>query len=228
MHVTIEQQLEELAEEIWALAETGRNTHERVVSGSKIPNAAGILDEMNRLGLVRLAGEGDALVTLTPEGSEVARSIIRRHRLAEMLFTQVLSLEEDVTETTACQMAHILTNGVTDSVCAFLGHPPLCPHGKPIPPGRCCKVFTTEIHPLVLRLLDLRVGDQCRVVFIKSARHGRLDRVGSLGLVPGATVKLSQKRPTVVLEIGHTTVALDRQIADEVYVRRLGEDTAAP
>ncbi len=198
------------------------------MSGSKIAGAGGILDEMSRRGLVRMAGDGEALVTLTPEGSEVARSIIRRHRLAEMLFSQVLSLEEDVTETTACQVEHILTNGVTESVCAFLGHPPLCPHGKPIPPGRCCKVFTTEIRPLVSRLLDLRVGESCRVVFIKSARHGRLDRVGSLGLVPGATVKLSQKRPTVVLDIGHTTVALDRPIADEVYVRRLGEEQATP
>ncbi len=214
-----QERVEELAEEIWVLGETGSNLLDRVVGGSKLPDAAGALQELERRGLARVQ---DGLVILTTEGGILARSIIRRHRLAEMLFSQVLALSEEVTNTTACEVEHILTEGVTDSVCAFLGHPPLCPHFKSIPPGVCCNVFRQEVEPLVVRVMDLRVGETGRVVFIRPLSHGQLDRIGTLGLVPGATLKLRQKRPAVVLDIGQTTVAVDRAIADEVYVRRAG------
>jgi DtxR family Mn-dependent transcriptional regulator len=160
-------------------------------------------------------------VTLTSPGEAIARSIVRRHRLAEMLLTQVLALGEEITEATACQVEHILSAEVTDSVCAFLGHPPLCPHGKPIPRGDCCDLFRKEVQPLIVPLMDLRPGASGKVAFIRSLTPGRLDRVGTLGLVPGAVLRLSQRRPAVVVEIGHTTLALDREIADTVYVRPL-------
>jgi DtxR family Mn-dependent transcriptional regulator len=48
----------------------------------------------------------------------------------------------------------------------------------------------------------------------------RLVRLGGLGLVPGARLRLQQETPAVVVAIGETTVALDPEIADEVYVRR--------
>ena len=52
-------------------------------------------------------------------------------------------------------------------------------------------------------------------------------RIANLGIVPGSSVRLLQKRPSVVLEVGETTVALDTEIASELYVRRLsGEGTA--
>jgi DtxR family Mn-dependent transcriptional regulator len=43
-----------------------------------------------------------------------------------------------VAEEQACYFEHILSPAVTDSICAFLGHPRLCPHGRPIPRGACC------------------------------------------------------------------------------------------
>ncbi len=50
--------------------------------------------------------------------------------------------------------------------------------------------------------------------------RGRLTRLSGLGVVPGSKVRLVQKRPSVVLEIGATTLAIDRVIADEIYVKR--------
>ncbi len=44
----------------------------------------------------------------------------------------------------------------TDSVCTLLGHPPTCPHGKPIPPGECCGAFQRTVRPLVTGPQDLR------------------------------------------------------------------------
>src|SRR5246500_5057277 len=83
--------------------------------------------------------DGSAVVTLTPRGRARAGSIIRRHRLAERLFTDSLAMDsESEIEQQACKFEHILSPGATDKICSFLGHPRTCPHGAPIPPGPCC------------------------------------------------------------------------------------------
>lgn len=210
--------IEELAEEIWALSETGENSYERLTEGSKLERPAEILESMIRDGLARREKEG---VVLTAAGRGIASDVVRRHRLAEILLSQVLSLQEDLTETTACEMEHILSSEVTDSVCTFLGHPPHCPHGKPIPRGGCCELFKREISPLVQPLPELGVGEHARIVFMTPGTRSSLDRIANLGIIPGASIRLRQKRPSVVLEVGETTVALDSEIAADLYVRRI-------
>jgi putative ABC transport system ATP-binding protein len=84
-------------------------------------------------------GEGSMVVELTPRGRQRAADIIRRHRLAERLFTDSLALDsESEIEQQACKFEHILSTEATDKICSFLGHPRTCPHGAPIPPGPCC------------------------------------------------------------------------------------------
>ena len=88
---------------------------------------------MTRIGLL------DAQLNLTEEGRRRAASVIRRHRLAERLFTDTLDLRDDQEiESNACTFEHILSPEVTERICTFLGHPSRCPHGSPIPPGPCC------------------------------------------------------------------------------------------
>ncbi|MDQ2899450.1 MAG: hypothetical protein M3Y07_06565 [Acidobacteriota bacterium] len=85
------------------------------------------------MGLLTDGGE------FTPLGEERARSVIRRHRLAERLFTDVLGIRDEATiESNACTFEHMLSGEVTDRICTFLGHPATCPHASPIPPGECC------------------------------------------------------------------------------------------
>jgi len=43
--------------------------------------------------------------------------------------------------------------------------------------------------------------------------------LSALGLIPGSIVKLAQKRPSFVLEIGETALALDEEIVREIYVK---------
>jgi DtxR family transcriptional regulator, Mn-dependent transcriptional regulator len=215
------ERLEELAEEIWSLTEAGENSHARVANGSKIQDPGSVLASMESAGLAVRRGDR---VELTAAGAEIASTIVRRHRLAEMLFTQVMALKEEVAESTACEMEHILSPEVTESVCTFLGHPPHCPHGKPIPKGRCCELFRRAVSPLVAPLLDMRLGESARIVFITPRAIGSLDRIATLGVIPGASVRLKQKSPAVVLEVGQTTIALDRGIARDVYVRRPSEE----
>src|SRR6202167_2481034 len=84
-------------------------------------------------------GEGSLIVELTTRGRQRAADIIRRHRLAERLFTDSLAMDSETEiEQQACKFEHILSAEATDKICAFLGHPKTCPHGAPIPPGPCC------------------------------------------------------------------------------------------
>src|ERR1700678_2699618 len=84
-------------------------------------------------------GDGSLIVELTPRGYQRAADIVRRHRLAERLFTDSLAMESETEiEQQACKFEHILSPEATDKICAFLGHPRTCPHGAPIPPGPCC------------------------------------------------------------------------------------------
>ena len=84
-------------------------------------------------------GDGSVIVELTPRGFKRAADIIRRHRLAERLFTDSLAMDSETEiEQQACKFEHILSPEATDKICTFLNHPRTCPHGSPIPAGPCC------------------------------------------------------------------------------------------
>ncbi len=164
--------------------------------------------------------EGSRMV-LKEKGEEKARELIRRHRLTERLLLEIFEISEDEVEEEACKFEHILSPSVTESVCTFLGHPPTCIHGKPIPRGECCTKFKKELKPLVLPLEDLGLGDQGRIVFIAPKSHQRLDRLSTMGMIPGSIVRMHQKNPSYVIEIGETTLALDRDIVKDIYVKKV-------
>jgi putative ABC transport system ATP-binding protein len=106
-----------------------------------------LIATLSRIGLVRVE---NGIEHFTAAGEERARNVIRRHRLAERLFMDVLSIRDEVEiESSACKFEHILSPDVTDRICTLLGHPDACPHGSPIPHGECCTekrvLDTTEI-----------------------------------------------------------------------------------
>jgi DtxR family Mn-dependent transcriptional regulator len=208
---------DEILELIWTQAEVGEDGLAHLVETANEDDAGEIIREMEEEGLVVLKGEK---VLLTGDGEQKAKGIIRRHRLAERLLSEVFDLEDEHIHTEACKFEHILSREVTDSVCTFLGHPPFCPHGKNIPRGECCSKFKREIKPLVVPLKDLDPGDKGRIVFITPKEHEVLDRLSTLGVVPGSVIRLHQKRPTCVIRIGETDLALDDRIAREIYVKK--------
>jgi len=163
-----EEQFDEVLEELWVLAEHGEIAEvERMEVHGALPVSLAI-EKMIQMGLVLSAphpplahghkpftnpchdalkpvaasiGDGTLIVEFTPRGRERAGNIIRRHRLAERLFTDSLAMDsESEIEQQACKFEHILSPEATDKICAFLGHPRTCPHGAPIPPGGCCGV----------------------------------------------------------------------------------------
>jgi DtxR family transcriptional regulator, Mn-dependent transcriptional regulator len=174
------------------------------------------IDELLAAKLVRRNG---TVLELTDEGAEKARGIVRRHRLAEILFTQVLDVDPHDAETSACEFEHILAERVVDRVCTFLGHPPGCPHGHPIPQGSCCRVYAKKVDPLITRLIDLPLGASGSVVFIAPKSVSRLNKLAAFGVVPGSQVRLIERKPSVVLACGQTSLAIEDEIGREIYVR---------
>jgi len=202
--------VDEALQTIWELRELGEVTLSEVVED--VGNKPWVV-EMEAEGLIRIREEK---ISLTGEGEKRARDITRRHRLAERLFRDVLDLKEF--EADACRLEHAISPEVEEAICTFLGHPPTCPHGKPIPRGNCCKLYTRKVRPLVISLRDLEVGAVVKVMFISAPA---MDRLSSIGLVPGAVIKLQQKRPSYVLNIDETTIAIDEDIATGIYVNQV-------
>ena len=207
---------DEILEALWTMSEDGLQMLEDLASRVHTSNLETILEEM--IGTGDVARDGDTL-TLTEKSRERASQVIRRHRLAERLFCDLFGLEEQSWEASACSFEHILDTRVTESVCAFLGHPPVCPHGKPIPPGRCCNGARRPIEPLVISLKDLKVGTGGRIVFITPRTKRLLNRLASYGVVPGSELALLQRFPSYVIRIDQTDVALETEIAKEIFVR---------
>ena len=83
-------------------------------------------------------------VHLTEAGSRRARDVVRRHRLAERLFTDTFAIEDAEAQVQACRFEHLITPELDQRICSFLGHPKTCPHGNPIPPGSCCQVDSKD------------------------------------------------------------------------------------
>lgn len=161
-----EEQIDEVLEELWVLAENGEHAEMgRIDVEGALPTSMA-LERMREQGLVELEdhvsephehkrifnrchdqlrdsldypGHGDRMIYFTEKGRKRAEDIIRRHRLAEQLFMRTFQVvdEHEVAEQ-ACRFEHILSPEATDSICSFLGHPRTCPHGSLIPAGECC------------------------------------------------------------------------------------------
>jgi len=210
---------DEILEAIFVEREAGRDEAPGVLelADQKAPGA-GVQDlkTLEAQGLVSLSG---GRIALTESGEGRAKDVVRRHRLTERLFHDLLATGDEIMEAQACEFEHILSPEATESVCTLLGHPPTCPHGKPIPPGRCCGTFERSLRPLVTGLASFPLGAMGRIVFIAPRFHDRMDRLAALGVTPGSTLRLHQRSPSFVIEVGETTIALDPEIASEVFVK---------
>jgi DtxR family Mn-dependent transcriptional regulator len=212
---------EEVLEMIWLIEEEGLEpTFERIIA-KNIHDAADMkmLERLVRKGYLEHEGEG---FRFTEIGRERGESVIRRHRLAERLLVDVLSIRDMSFETTACRFEHVLTPEVTDHICTLLGHPRTCPHGKPIPPGSCCSRAEKSLETVVVTLSELRAGESGRITYISTTSHHRLDRLSALGLYPGRIVRVHQSEPLFVIFLGETQLALEKEIVGEIFVIRDG------
>ncbi|MDH3290473.1 MAG: ferrous iron transport protein A [Gemmatimonadota bacterium] len=76
----------------------------------------------------------------------------------------------------------------------------------------------------VLSVRDLRGGERGRVICLGTGGESRHNNLAVFGVVPGAEVTAIQQRPSCVLRVGETELALDPAIAREILVERLEPD----
>jgi len=203
-------------ERLWCLKEKGKNSKRALMGTQEQAHRQALFKKFQDLQYMKESGD---MVVFLPPGEDYARDIIRRRRLTEVLLYNVLKLEMNTVETSACKIEHIINQEVTDSICAFLGHPIQCPHGGPIPRGHCCEERDENIEPLIKPLSKMPIGEKVKVVFISSDEGGVLRRLTSLGVYPGAVVNIRQNQPTAVLRAGETDIALEPLLMDRIYCR---------
>jgi len=216
--ITDKERIDEALELLWVLDEEGHREVDRFSLSSDDADVSSLIETLKEDGLAAVA-EGD--IHLTEKGRIIARGLIRRQRLAERLFTDVFEMPQDTVLDDACKMEHILSEELTESVCIFLGHPPTCPHGKPIPRGECCKKLKVEVAPVVTRLSEFEVGATGKITFIVPSDPSRISKLNSLGITAGSVIKFLQRIPSCVLQIDETTVAIDPEIAKEIYLKKI-------
>ncbi|MDD5543205.1 MAG: metal-dependent transcriptional regulator [Acidobacteriia bacterium] len=213
----ITHQMEEVLEAIWTAEERGDTHREKVAAMAVLPLEQTLLDSLVDAGWIL----SDAThLNFTPEGRGRAREIIRRHRLAERLVMDVLGVDIQEAEDSACEFEHSLALGLADSICTLLGHPNRCPHGRAIPEGRCCQQAQSGVTAVVFPLTALSLGASGRIAYINTRNFPRIQKLSAFGVTPGVTVRLFQKSPSYVLQCEETQIALEEEIAREIFVRR--------
>lgn len=173
-----------------------------------------VFNELIEDGLVEIDTKNNT-VSFTEKGEKNARQIIRAHRLAERLIRDILDEEF---EAAAGEFEHTITPELVDGICTLLGHPRECPHGRPIPEGKCCKGLEKIIQTSVVPLTELEVGQAARIAYVQSKNDQQMHRIDGLQIRPGAHIKLHQKYPAFVVECEGMSIALDHEIVSNIRV----------
>lgn len=212
------EKFEEILEAVWAAGENNRYSIDAVRERCAIEFTDQDLLDLELEGMI-VQNEGKVL--FSNEGKKLAEGIIRRHRLAEVLVTSILKMQSQEMEKIACQVEHCLLPEVEESICTLLGHPELCPDGKPIPKGRCCDRGLTVVNSAVVSLAELKAGEKGKITYIKPGSHSNLHQLLSFGLNPGVMVTVHRKSPAFCIKFENTELALDEEIVKNIFVWRL-------
>lgn len=204
---------EEALEKLWtSLVEKEKDrVQKRDIGG------ASVFEELLECGFVKHDEKG---IWLTKKGKAASEGVIRRHRLAERLFHDLLRLNKRSMESPACQFEHLLISGeVEEGICTLLGHPRECPHGRRIPKGPCCRERRQKVGKVIYPLSELKKGQSGKVIYIQTQDRDMLKKLMAMGVLPGRIISLIQRSPSYVFSIGRTQVVVDKEIASVIYVR---------
>ncbi len=206
---------DEHLEQLWYMKEGGKDSINVIKDAMDKKYDASIIDEIVSEDLAELS-ENDK-IALTKKGRDYASRIICAHRLAERLLYDVLGSDF---ESGACEFEHTVTHELVDSICILLGHPRTCPHGMPIPPGRCCERSTRTAQSSVVPLVELEVGQSARVAYVNCKSDQQLHKLDSICIRPGTVVTLHQRYPAYVIECEGSNIAMDEEIVSNICVWR--------
>lgn len=213
--------VEEYLETILELEESGiPPMRARIVERLKVsaPAVSETVRRLEREGYVTLTPSRQ--IALTNKGRHYATSILRRHRLAERLLTDVLKVPWSEVHEEAGRLEHAISPSLEAHLIRLLGDPATCPHGNPIP-GSANAADPGPLAPVV----DLLAGGQGIVRRIDEELEARFERMQALeqaGLLPGSEVTLlSADADEAQLSTSKGTATLPRDVVDKVFVEMI-------
>ncbi len=175
------------------------------------------LEELSGHGYIRT---DQAHIYLLQKGVAYAQGCVRRHRLAERLLVDVFAVRSKIIDEVSCKFEHLLHEGLEDKVCSILGHPKVCPHGKAIPPGRCCqKRNDKKALKVIASLPELEPRDRGHIAYLQAKDTPQMQKLMSIGILPGMSVTLLRTFPSYVIALGESQFAVDKELAAAIYVR---------
>lgn len=204
---------EEILEALWIQTEEQGNKPLDLGANRDDP----AIEELVKLGFIRIDKDH---IHLLDKGKSHAIVCVRRHRLAERLMVDVFDIKKKIMNEVSCKFEHLLHKGLEDNVCTLLGHPKICPHGKSIPPGKCClgKKLKNSLK-FVASLDQLDLKDKGQIAYLQAKDKNQMQKLISIGALPGVSIILLQKFPSYVFQIGESQFAIDKELAQSIYVR---------
>ena len=120
----------------------------------------------------------------------------------------------------ACQFEHLLSEGVESKVCTMLNHPETCPHGKPIPSGKCCEEARASGDLGIVPLTEFKTEQEGEIAYIQTDDNKKMQKLMAMGVLPGNKITLVQSFPSYVFRVGYSEFAIDSNLAREIFVRK--------
>lgn len=216
-HSHFAESIEEYLEAVYRLEREGPGvTTSGLASSLGVAPASvsGMLKKLDKDGYVEYVARGE--VKLTRKGLEVGVRVLRRHRLAERLLTDVLGMPWDEVHSEACMLEHAISQRVEDRLVVLLGEPQTCPHGHPIPPSDLSDPVRSG-----MPLAQVDEGRRAVVSGVTDEVPEILRYLGDVGLRPGTPVLVLEKAPLggpVTIEIGDARHAISLELARMVIV----------
>ena len=208
---------------IWDLGGTGaastKEVSERLlVSPASVSNMFVRLQEMGLVEYERYRG-----ASLTDLGRVEALRLVRRHRLIETFLLQHLGYSWQEVHEEAERLEHAVSDGFTERLAEFLGHPRHDPHGDPIPTAEGILERDDSFS-----LSEASAGRRVRIYKVSDEDASMLDYLGERGLVPGRFLTVAEVRDvdavvTVEDEEGKLH-SLGGPLARAIYVKAIAND----
>ena len=187
------------------------------------PTVSQTVARMERDGLLTV--EGDRHLQLTDEGTSLATRVMRKHRLAERLLTDVIGLDWELVHEEACRWEHVMSETVERRLLELLDHPTESPYGNPIPGlSELGESASGEQFREGVQALNSAVGvDSRRVQVRRISEEMQKDEVlmGALrraGAMPGAVVAAVLTEEGVLLGSSGETAEIVTEAAEHIFV----------
>jgi DtxR family transcriptional regulator, Mn-dependent transcriptional regulator len=218
--------LEEYLEAVHELEEEGATVIQARLAERLAHSAPAVSEMIHRLrdeGYLEVSGRS---LSLTPVGRTLAESVVRKHRLAERLLTDIIGMPWASSHVEACRWEHVISDEVAERLEVLLGHPTTCPHGNTIPgAGRDERRLTA--------LSDAREGENIRLERVTEQveiDRASLTYLSDHGFMPGAEALVSARAPdgTLTLDLGHSSIAVGPALAEQLYVATPSRVAPAP